>query len=154
MSVWTSAGQLSAQSVAEGIPSAGPSREIYVDQDLPLQDKDEIILLLGKEVSRLSDFELESQYKDAVIASLQNEVASLSQRLSDTTATRQHERVMSQKCHVPDEDIEDKQEEIQSLKIQVGDADESAEACSPLLNFALHPGSAGWSGTKGWSVYG
>lgn len=90
--------------------------------------QDEIILLLGKEVSRLSDFELESQYKDAVIASLQNEVASLSQRLSDTTATRQHERVMSQKCHVPDEDIEDKQEEIQSLKIQVGDADESAEA--------------------------
>ncbi|XP_073089338.1 forkhead-associated domain-containing protein 1 isoform X5 [Manis javanica] len=117
--VWTSAGQLSAQSVAEGIPSAGPSREIYVDQDLPPQDKDEIILLLGKEVSRLSDFELESQYKDAVIASLQNEVASLSQRLSDTTATRQHERVMSQKCHVPDEDIEDKQEEIQSLKIQI-----------------------------------
>ncbi|XP_036770197.2 forkhead-associated domain-containing protein 1 [Manis pentadactyla] len=117
--VWTSAGQLSERSVAEGIPRAGPSREIYVDQDLPPQDKDEIILLLGKEVSRLSDFELESQYKDAVIASLQNEVASLSQRLSDTTTTRQHERVTSQKCHVPDEDIDDKQEEIQSLKIQI-----------------------------------
>ncbi|KAK2491517.1 hypothetical protein MC885_001375 [Smutsia gigantea] len=118
-SVWTSGVQLSEQSVAEGIPSAGPSREICVDQDLPQQDKDEIILLLGKEVSRLSDFELESQYKDAVIASLQNEVASLSQKLSDTTTARQSERVMSQKCHVLDEDIDAKQREIQSLKIQI-----------------------------------
>lgn len=31
--------ELSEQSVAEGIPEAGPSREIYVDQDPAQQDK-------------------------------------------------------------------------------------------------------------------
>uniref|UniRef100_A0A452V8Z4 Forkhead associated phosphopeptide binding domain 1 n=1 Tax=Ursus maritimus TaxID=29073 RepID=A0A452V8Z4_URSMA len=111
--VWTNAVELSEQSVVEGISGAGPSRDIYVDQDPAHQDKDEIILLLGKEISRLSDFELESKYKDAVIANLQNEVASLSQRLSESTSSRQS------KFQVLDEDIDAKRREIQSLKNQI-----------------------------------
>ncbi|XP_023388421.1 forkhead-associated domain-containing protein 1 [Pteropus vampyrus] len=117
--VWRNVMEVSEQSVTEGIPQAGPSREIPVDQDLAQQDKDEIILLLGKEVSRLSDFELDSKYKDAVIASLQNEVASLSQKLTETTTSRQSEREISQKFQVLDKNIDAKQKEIQNLKSQV-----------------------------------
>lgn len=93
-----------------------------------LSTQDEIILLLGKEVNRLSDFELESKYKDAVIANLQNEVASLSHRLSETTPSRQSERVMSQKFQGLDEDIDARQIEIQNLKSLVGLGDTSIEA--------------------------
>uniref|UniRef100_M3YY35 Forkhead associated phosphopeptide binding domain 1 n=1 Tax=Mustela putorius furo TaxID=9669 RepID=M3YY35_MUSPF len=111
--VWTNAVELSEQSVVDGIPRAGPSRDIYVDEDTAQQDKDEIILLLGKEISRLSDFELESKYKDAVIAKLQNEVASLSQRLSESTSSKQS------RLQDLDEDIDAKHREIQSLKNQI-----------------------------------
>ncbi|XP_053754909.1 forkhead-associated domain-containing protein 1 isoform X4 [Panthera pardus] len=117
--VWTNAVELSEPSVAEGIPEAGPSREIYADQDSDQQDKDEIILLLGKEISRLSDFELESKYKDVVIANLQSQVANLSQRLSEKTSPRQKERGTSQNFQVLDEDIDAKQREIESLKSQI-----------------------------------
>lgn len=37
--VWTNAVELSEQSVVEGISGAGPSRDIYVDQDAAQQDK-------------------------------------------------------------------------------------------------------------------
>ncbi|XP_030619768.1 forkhead-associated domain-containing protein 1 [Delphinapterus leucas] len=117
--VWTNAVELSEQSVAEEIPGAGFSREIFVDQDLAQHDKDEIILLLGKEVSRLSDFELESKYKDTVIASLHNEVANLSQKLLETAASRQKERVIPPKFQVPHEEDDAQQREIQSLKEQI-----------------------------------
>ncbi|XP_029083776.1 forkhead-associated domain-containing protein 1 isoform X3 [Monodon monoceros] len=117
--VWTNAMELSEQSVAEEIPGAGFSREIFVDQDLAQHDKDEIILLLGKEVSRLSDFELESKYKDTVIASLHNEVANLSQKLLETAASRQKERVIPPKFQVPHEEDDAQQREIQSLKDQI-----------------------------------
>ncbi|KAK2105983.1 hypothetical protein P7K49_015497 [Saguinus oedipus] len=86
--------------------------------------RDEIILLLGKEISRLSDYEIESKYKDVVIANLQNEVAELSQKLSETSTARQTEREVTQKCQVLDEDVDAKQKEIQSLKSQVGGARE------------------------------
>lgn len=56
-----------------------------------------------------------------MIANLQNEVASLNQRLSEATTSRQ-------KFQVLDEDIDDKQSEIQSLKNQVGLGDKLAEA--------------------------
>ncbi|KAM8791552.1 forkhead-associated domain-containing protein 1 isoform 6-T8 [Rhynchonycteris naso] len=116
--VWTNAVELLEQPVAEGIPGAAPSREIYMDQDLAEQDKDEIILLLGKEVSRLSDFELESKYKDAMIVNLQNELASLSQTLSETTPPWE-DRVTSQTFPTAGEDIGAKEREIQNLKGQV-----------------------------------
>ncbi|XP_047584211.1 forkhead-associated domain-containing protein 1 isoform X3 [Lutra lutra] len=111
--VWTNAVELSEPSGVDGVPRMGPSRDIYVDQDTAQQDKDEIILLLGKEISRLSDFELESKYKDAVITKLQNEVASLSQRLSESTSSRQS------RLQDLDEDIDAKHREIQSLKNQI-----------------------------------
>ncbi|TEA33543.1 hypothetical protein DBR06_SOUSAS3910099 [Sousa chinensis] len=117
--VWTNAMELSEQSVAEEIPGAGFSREIFVDQDLTQHDKDEIILLLGREVSRLSGFELESKYKDTVIASLHNEVANLSQKLLETAASRQKERVIPPKVQVPHEEDDAQQTEIQSLKDQI-----------------------------------
>nr|XP_045236164.1 forkhead-associated domain-containing protein 1 isoform X10 [Macaca fascicularis] len=117
--VWTNAMKLSETPLAEGIPGAVPPAEIYVEEDLAQQDKDEIILLLGKEVSRLSDYEIESKYKDVIIANLQKEVTELSQKLSETTTSRQNEREISQKCQVLDEDIDAKQKEIQSLKSQI-----------------------------------
>ncbi|KAL4685318.1 hypothetical protein H8957_005405 [Semnopithecus entellus] len=117
--VWTNAMKLSEKSLAEEIAGAVAPAEIYVEEDSAQQDKDEIILLLGKEVSRLSDYEIESKYKDVIIANLQNEVAELSQKLSETTTSRQNEREMSQKCQVLDEDIDAKQKEIQSLKSQI-----------------------------------
>ncbi|XP_027626420.1 forkhead-associated domain-containing protein 1 isoform X3 [Tupaia chinensis] len=117
--VWTNVMEMPVQSMPEEIPEAVPPTEIYVDQDLAQQDKDEIILLLGKEVSRLSDFEIESKYKDAVIVNLQNEVAELSRKLSETTISRQNGREISQKFQALDEDIGAKQKEIQSLKSQI-----------------------------------
>ncbi|XP_070260243.1 forkhead-associated domain-containing protein 1 isoform X8 [Myotis yumanensis] len=117
--VWASAAELLEQSVAEGVPGAAPPGEFYVDPDLAQQDKDEIILLLGREVNRLSDFELESKYKDAVIANLQNELASLSQTLLSETTFPRGQRGASQKYPGLDEDIAAKQREIQSLKSQV-----------------------------------
>ncbi|XP_066873111.1 forkhead-associated domain-containing protein 1 isoform X4 [Kogia breviceps] len=116
--VWTNAAELPEHSVAEEIPGAGSSREMFVDQDLAQHDKDEIILLLGKEVSRLSGFELESKYKDTVIASLQNKVADLSQKLLETAASRQSERVIPPTFWVLHEEHDAQQREIQSLKNQ------------------------------------
>uniref|UniRef100_A0A8B9Y7J2 Forkhead associated phosphopeptide binding domain 1 n=1 Tax=Bos mutus grunniens TaxID=30521 RepID=A0A8B9Y7J2_BOSMU len=117
--VWTNAVDLSDQPVAEEIPGAGSAREMFVDHDLAQQEKDEIILLLGKEVSRLSDFELESKYKDAVIVNLQNEVAHLSQKLSETATSRQNERVVPPKLQVLEEDDDAQQREIENLKSQI-----------------------------------
>ncbi|XP_023587934.1 forkhead-associated domain-containing protein 1 [Trichechus manatus latirostris] len=117
--VWTSAVDLPGQGVAERPPGAGPPRETYADQDLAQQDKDEIILLLGKEVSRLSDFEIESKYKDAMIANLQNEVAEMTQKLSAVATPRPNDPAVSQKPQVPDEGIDAREREIQSLKGQI-----------------------------------
>ncbi|XP_059974319.1 forkhead-associated domain-containing protein 1-like [Mesoplodon densirostris] len=117
--VWTNAAELSEQSVAEEIPVAEPYREIFVDQDLSQHDKDEIIRLLGKEVSRLSDFELESKYKDTVIASLQSQVSNLRQKLLETAASRQKERVIPPKFQALHEEDDAQQREIQSLKNQI-----------------------------------
>uniref|UniRef100_A0A8B7TPP5 Forkhead-associated domain-containing protein 1 n=1 Tax=Castor canadensis TaxID=51338 RepID=A0A8B7TPP5_CASCN len=117
--VWTSAVELSEETVAKGLPGAMPSPEIYMDQDLAQQDKDEIILLLGREVNRLSDFEVESKYKDAVIINLQNELAELSQRLSETMPLRQSDRAIPQKFQGLEEGEDPRQKEIESLKNQI-----------------------------------
>nr|KAF6381976.1 forkhead associated phosphopeptide binding domain 1 [Pipistrellus kuhlii] len=117
--VWASAAELLEQSVAEGMAGAAPPGEFYMDQDLAQQDKDEVILMLGREVSRLSNFELESKYKDAVIVNLQNELASLSQTLLTETTFPRGERGPPPKGPVLNEYIDAKQREIQSLKSQV-----------------------------------
>ncbi|XP_042638235.1 forkhead-associated domain-containing protein 1 [Orycteropus afer afer] len=117
--VWTNPVDLPGQGVSEGLSVAGLPREIYADQDPAQQDKDEIILLLGKEVNRLSDFEIESKYKDTVIAKLRNEVAEMTQKLSAAATPRPNERVVSQGPQIPDGAINAKQREIQSLKGQI-----------------------------------
>ncbi|XP_021118495.1 forkhead-associated domain-containing protein 1 isoform X2 [Heterocephalus glaber] len=117
--VWTNTVDLAEQSMPEGMPGAASASEIYVEQDLAQQEKDEIILLLGREVTRLSDFELESKYKDVVIANLQNEVAGLNQKLSETTASRPRDSGIPKKFQGPDEDSNTRQREIQSLKSQI-----------------------------------
>ncbi|XP_047384017.1 forkhead-associated domain-containing protein 1 isoform X1 [Sciurus carolinensis] len=117
--VWTGSMDMPECSIPEGIPGAVPPAEIYMEPDMVPQDKDEIILMLGREISRLADFEIESKYKDAVIANLQNEVAELSQRLLEITACRQGDRGTAQKAEGLEEGMDDKQKEIQSLKQQI-----------------------------------
>lgn len=98
---------------------------------LPLvPTQDEIILLLGREVNRLSDFEMESKYKDALIMNLQAEVADLSQRLSETAAVaaaRQSNRC-DPKLQGVDEGDDLRQKEIESMKSQVGLWDKPVKA--------------------------
>uniref|UniRef100_A0A8C5KC66 Forkhead-associated phosphopeptide binding domain 1 n=1 Tax=Jaculus jaculus TaxID=51337 RepID=A0A8C5KC66_JACJA len=116
--VWASAMELSEETVAEGLSGAAPPMEIYVDQDLDQQDKDEIIMLLGREVNRLSDFEIESKYKDAVIMNLQSEVVNLSHRLSETAASRHSDRGIP-KFQGLHEGMDPRQKEMENLKSQV-----------------------------------
>ncbi|XP_071473470.1 forkhead-associated domain-containing protein 1 [Marmota flaviventris] len=117
--VWTGPMEMPEHAMPEGISGAVPPSEIFMDPDMVQQDKDEIILLLGREISRLADFEIESKYKDAVIANLQNEVAELSQKLLDSVACRQGDRGAAHKFECLDEGADDKQKEIQSLKQQI-----------------------------------
>lgn len=100
---------------------------------LPLvPTQDEIILLLGREVNRLSDFEMESKYKDALIMNLQAEVADLSQRLSETAAAAAAAARQSNRCDPKlqgvDEGDDLRQKEIESMKSQVGLWDKSLKA--------------------------
>ncbi|XP_058427124.1 forkhead-associated domain-containing protein 1 isoform X8 [Marmota monax] len=117
--VWTGPMEMPEHAMPEGISGAVPPPEIFMDPDMVQQDKDEIILLLGREISRLADFEIESKYKDAVIANLQNKVAELSQKLLDSVACRQGDRGAAHKFECLDEGADDKQKEIQSLKQQI-----------------------------------
>ncbi|CAO2589853.1 Forkhead-associated domain-containing protein 1 [Lemmus lemmus] len=120
--VWASAMELSEQCMVEGLSGTVPPTEIFMDQDLGQQDKDEIILFLGREVNRLSDFEIESKYKDAVIMNLQGELADLSQRLSEAVAAAAAAK-QSDKCNLkfqgPDEGEDLRQKEIESMKSQI-----------------------------------
>nr|XP_048282606.1 forkhead-associated domain-containing protein 1 isoform X2 [Myodes glareolus] len=119
--VWASAMELSEQCMVEGLSGTIPPTEIFMDQDLGQQDKDEIILLLGREVNRLSDFEIESKYKDTVIMNLRSELADLSQRLSETAAAaaaRQSDRG-TLKFQGLDEGNDPRQKEIESMKSQI-----------------------------------
>ncbi|XP_074158669.1 forkhead-associated domain-containing protein 1 [Sminthopsis crassicaudata] len=85
-----------------------------------LSTQDDIIQHLGEEVSRLSNFEMESKHKDAMIANLQNEVATMSQRLMKVQAARtRNDKEMGQKLERLDQDIDDKKSEIESLKEQI-----------------------------------
>lgn len=99
--------------------------------NLPLvRTQDEIILLLGREVNRLSDFEIESKYKDTVIMNLRSELADLSQRLSETAAARQSDRG-TLKFQGLNEGDDPRQKEIENMKSQVGPGDKSSRAQSP-----------------------
>ncbi|XP_076789921.1 forkhead-associated domain-containing protein 1 isoform X6 [Arvicanthis niloticus] len=118
--VWANAMDMSEQCVIDGLSGAVPPTEIFMDQELGQQDKDEIILLLGREVNRLSDLEMESKYKDVLIANLRAEVADLSQRLSEAAAAavRQSGRC-DPKFQGLDEGDDLRQKEIESMKSQI-----------------------------------
>uniref|UniRef100_A0ABK0LES9 Forkhead associated phosphopeptide binding domain 1 n=1 Tax=Rattus norvegicus TaxID=10116 RepID=A0ABK0LES9_RAT len=120
--VWASAMEMSEQGLTEGLAGIVPPPEIFMDQDLGQQDKDDIILLLGREINRLSDFEMESKYKDAVIMNLQAEIADLSQRLSEMAAVVAAAR-QSNRCDPRFQDLDEgddhRQKEIESMKSQI-----------------------------------
>ena len=66
-----------------------------------------------------------------MITNLQNEVARLSQKLSETATSRQNEWVVPPKLQVLEEDDDAQQREIENLKSQVG-------------------GGGVWDGLGGW----
>ncbi|XP_043852487.1 forkhead-associated domain-containing protein 1 [Dromiciops gliroides] len=100
------------------IPHMEQTQLVTIANELNTQD--DIIQHLGQEVSRLSGFEMEAKHKDAVIANLQNEVATMAQRLMlAQTAPGQSDIEMGQRLELLDQDIDDKKSEIQSLKDQI-----------------------------------
>ncbi|XP_021056322.1 forkhead-associated domain-containing protein 1 [Mus pahari] len=123
--VWANAMDMSEQCMMDGLSGTIPPTEIFMDHNLSQQDKDEIILLLGREVNRLSDFEMESKYKDALIMNLQAEVADLSQRLSESAtaaamaATARQSNKCDPKFQGVDEGDDLRQKEIESMKSQI-----------------------------------
>ncbi|XP_072465045.1 forkhead-associated domain-containing protein 1 isoform X2 [Notamacropus eugenii] len=106
------------QSHRASIPYLEQNQLVTIADELNTQD--DIIQHLGQEVNRLLGFEMESKHKDAVIANLQNEVATMSQRLMlAQTTPHQSDVEMGQKLELLDQDIDDKKSEIQSLKDQI-----------------------------------
>ncbi|XP_031235215.1 forkhead-associated domain-containing protein 1 isoform X2 [Mastomys coucha] len=123
--VWANAMDMSEQCMMDGLSGTIPPTEIFMEPNLSQQDKDEIILFLGREVNRLSDFEMESKYKEALIMNLQAEVADLNQRLSETTAaataaaTARQSSLCEPKIQGLDEDNDLRQKEIENMKSQI-----------------------------------
>ncbi|KAJ8371224.1 hypothetical protein SKAU_G00112520 [Synaphobranchus kaupii] len=80
-----------------------------------LQEKEERLLRLGDEVSRLTVFEGESRRKDGVIAGLRDEVAALRYQLTQNRADPE----VRNKLRDLERDISDKKEQIEQLKAQM-----------------------------------
>ncbi|XP_041128813.1 forkhead-associated domain-containing protein 1-like [Polyodon spathula] len=79
--------------------------------ELLLQEKEQRLLRQGDEVSRLQVFEGESRRKDAVIASLRDEIAALKQQLAQVRGDTDIIHTLKT--------LESKKEEIQELKEQM-----------------------------------
>ncbi|XP_059572313.1 forkhead-associated domain-containing protein 1 isoform X4 [Alligator mississippiensis] len=84
--------------------------------DLLLQEKDEAILKLENEISRLVGLESESKHKDTVIANLQDEIAVMTKKMAQEAARNDVE--FTQKLLSFEQDIGAKTEEIKALKEQ------------------------------------
>ncbi|KAM9176164.1 LOW QUALITY PROTEIN: forkhead-associated domain-containing protein 1 [Mergus octosetaceus] len=84
--------------------------------DCLLQEKDEKLLRLEKEISRLSGFEAEKQ-KDTVIRSLQDKIAEMAKTMAQAAARSDVE--LTQKLLTFDREIRAKTEEIKTLKEQI-----------------------------------
>ncbi|KAJ8388942.1 hypothetical protein AAFF_G00125030 [Aldrovandia affinis] len=80
-----------------------------------LQEKEERLLRLGDEVSRLTVFEGESRRKDGVIAGLRDEVSALRHQLTQSRADPE----VHGKLRGLEKDIGDKKEQIEQLKEQM-----------------------------------
>ncbi|XP_059572314.1 forkhead-associated domain-containing protein 1 isoform X5 [Alligator mississippiensis] len=85
--------------------------------DLLLQEKDEAILKLENEISRLVGLESESKHKDTVIANLQDEIAVMTKKMAQEAARNDVE--FTQKLLSFEQDIGAKTEEIKALKEQL-----------------------------------
>ncbi|XP_068771713.1 forkhead-associated domain-containing protein 1 isoform X4 [Struthio camelus] len=101
----------SGQSGAAGVPSLG-----IHNVDFLLQEKDEKLLRLEKEISRLSGFETEMKHKDTVIANLQDEIAMMAKTMAQAAARNNVE--LTQKLLTFDREMGAKMGEIKALKEQ------------------------------------
>ncbi|XP_042739057.1 forkhead-associated domain-containing protein 1 isoform X1 [Lagopus leucura] len=83
--------------------------------DCSLQEKDEKLLSLEKEIGRLSAFEAESKQKDTVIRDLQGELASVAKSM----AAVRNDVELTQRLLAFEGEIRAKTEEIKALKEQI-----------------------------------
>ncbi|XP_053137250.1 forkhead-associated domain-containing protein 1 isoform X2 [Hemicordylus capensis] len=95
--------------------STGPLTNTH-QGDMLLKEKDEIILKMGNEISRLTGYESESHHKDTVIANLQEELAALTEKMAGLS---RRDAEINQKLASLDQDLEAKAEEIKGLKAQI-----------------------------------
>ncbi|XP_067095247.1 forkhead-associated domain-containing protein 1 [Osmerus mordax] len=112
----------------EKLRQSGPSEKVEVNspgsQTLQhlLQDKEERLLRLGDELQRLAVFEGESQRKDGVIAGLRDEVSALRHQLTLSQAQPE----IKHRLRCLERDINDKKEQIQRLKEQMLEVQQSS----------------------------
>ncbi|XP_019367428.1 PREDICTED: forkhead-associated domain-containing protein 1 isoform X2 [Gavialis gangeticus] len=101
--------------------------------DLLLQEKDEAILKLENEISRLVGLESESKHKDTVIANLQDEIAVMTKKMAQEAARNDAE--FTQKLLSFEQDIRAKTEEIKALKEQISNLQKGSSQvlCHSLL---------------------
>ncbi|XP_066493916.1 forkhead-associated domain-containing protein 1 isoform X2 [Tiliqua scincoides] len=99
-----------------GSGAAGPLTKTP-QGDALLKEKDEVILKMGNEISRLSGLESESNRKDMVIANLQEELLALTEKMATALAKKDAE--FHQKLVNLDQDVGAKAEEIKVLKEQI-----------------------------------
>ncbi|XP_043916364.1 forkhead-associated domain-containing protein 1, partial [Protopterus annectens] len=104
---------VSCRSVVTGVlPAASQSLELL------LHEKEQRILKLSDEVTRLLVFESESKRKDTVIGNLRDENAGLKQQLVQA-GLQNKDGEITQKLLLLERDIASKKEEIQILKDQI-----------------------------------
>ncbi|XP_078281277.1 forkhead-associated domain-containing protein 1 [Rhinoraja longicauda] len=96
----------------------GPPLPTAQSLELLLQDKDQQIVRLQGEISRLADVESKSKYKESIVASLRDEVAGLKHQLSQVDHTRD-EHEITQHLITLGHEIETKRQEIETLKDQI-----------------------------------
>ncbi|XP_043356099.1 forkhead-associated domain-containing protein 1 isoform X2 [Dermochelys coriacea] len=122
----TAVRQGNGQSGASGVPLSGSHH-----MDLLLQEKDEIILKMKDEISRLLGFESESKHKDTVIANLRDEIAVMTKKMAQAA---RNDVEFTQKLLTFERDIETKTGEIKALKEQISNLqrDSSQVLCHSL----------------------
>ncbi|XP_028596405.2 forkhead-associated domain-containing protein 1 isoform X2 [Podarcis muralis] len=94
----------------------GPLTNVH-QGDALLKERDEVILKMGNEISRLSGFESECSRKDTVIANLQNEIAMMTEKMMAALAKKDAE--FHQKLVDIEQDVSAKTKEIKALKEEV-----------------------------------
>ncbi|XP_063001509.1 forkhead-associated domain-containing protein 1 [Elgaria multicarinata webbii] len=85
--------------------------------DALFKERDEVILKMGNEISRLSSFESEYDRKDAVIANLQSEITAMAEKGTVTLAKKEAE--FRQKLAALEQDVGAKTEEMKALREQI-----------------------------------